>query len=130
MPLSAIADVPFTAHCGACDVGIEIYTQRIDKYVFDASARLKSLSEKHGPKRVKHGFYLIRSKGVLPYDARFYQHVQWPAGLEVAMAAEKQAKDRGIETYPSAFIRFGTNTAVIPGDRLGETLDSLDDLMQ
>lgn len=127
---NASSDVSFSSHCNTCDVGIEIYTQRIDKHVFDVAARLKSLTEKHGPKRVKYAFYLIRSKNVLPYDVRFYQHVQWPQGLEVAIGTEKQAKDRGVETYPSAFVRFGTNTAVIPGDRLNETIDSLDVLMK
>lgn len=44
----ASGDAPFPAHCNTCDVGIEFYTQRIDKQVFDLSARLKSLSERHG----------------------------------------------------------------------------------
>jgi hypothetical protein len=117
-------------HCATCDVGIEFYTQRIDKQVFDLSARLKSLSERHGNKRVKYAFFLIRAKGVPPYDVRLYQNIQWPNGLEVAFGTEKQAKDRGIEGYPSAFVRFGTNTAVVSGDRLSETLDSLDVLMK
>ena len=126
----ASSDGSFTTHCNTCAVGIEFYTQRIDKQVFDLSARLKSLSERHGSKRVKYAFFLIRSKDVLPYDARFYQNAQWPNGLEVAIGNEKQAKDRGVETYPSAFIRFGSNTAVVPGDRLNETIDSLDVLMK
>lgn len=127
---SAAGDYAFTSHCNTCDVGIEFYTQRIDKQVFDLSARLKSLSDRYGSKRVKRAFFLVRSKAVVPYDVRFYQEIQWPSGLEVAMGSEKQAKDRGIETYPSTFIRFGSATAIVPVDRLNETLDQIEVLMK